>query len=174
MTPFYSSTFWALTVCDTHFCIWKMCEFVFMGFPVWSILVCKIPEFWRWKLWDQKFIPSDLRNIQIKESKKPGFTFSIKLRTKFGAHSLLFAFLQRYLIWSSKVNLVAILTLTSFSQLLLCISEFRIFISLESLELMIKWHLSVFLFILLYENHWKSFSDDCFNMKWLHRCIIWE
>ena len=31
MTPFFSSTFWALTSCDIHFCILKMSKFVFMG-----------------------------------------------------------------------------------------------------------------------------------------------
>ena len=45
ITPFFSSTFWALTVCDIHFCVWKMSKFVFMGSPFWSILDCKIPEF---------------------------------------------------------------------------------------------------------------------------------
>ena len=53
------------------------------GVPLWSILVCKIHEFWRWKLWDQNFVSFDSRNIYIKESTKPGFTFSIALRTKF-------------------------------------------------------------------------------------------
>ena len=33
MTPFSSPTFWALTVCDIHFCIWKMSKFIFMGSP---------------------------------------------------------------------------------------------------------------------------------------------
>ena len=31
MTPFFSSTFWALTVCEIHFCIWKLLKFIFMG-----------------------------------------------------------------------------------------------------------------------------------------------
>ena len=83
MTPFFSSTFWALTVCDIHFYVWKMSKFIFMRSPLWSTLVCKIPEFWRWKLWDQNLVPLDSGNIHIKESKKPGFTFSVELRTKF-------------------------------------------------------------------------------------------
>ena len=58
--------------------------------PLWSILVCKIPEFWRWKLWDQNFVSFNSGNIDIKESKKPNFNFSIKLRTKFvWCHGLL-------------------------------------------------------------------------------------
>ena len=48
--------------------------------PIWSILVCKIPEF---KLWDYNFVLFDSENIYIKEIKKPSFTFSIKLRAKF-------------------------------------------------------------------------------------------
>ena len=48
MTPFFSSTF--VTVCDTHFYIWKLSKFIFMGSPLWPILVCKIPEFLQWKL----------------------------------------------------------------------------------------------------------------------------
>ena len=51
-----------------------------MGSPCWPILVCKIPEFWRQKLWDQGFVQMDSGNIHIKESKKPGFTFSTHLR----------------------------------------------------------------------------------------------
>ena len=31
MIPFFSSTFWALTVCHIHFCIWKLPKFIFMG-----------------------------------------------------------------------------------------------------------------------------------------------
>ena len=67
-----------------------------MKSPVWSILVCKIPEFWRWKLWAQNFVPFDSGNILIKESKKPGFTFSVELRTKFAwSHDLNQTFLNR-------------------------------------------------------------------------------
>ena len=39
MTLHFSSTFWALTVCDTRFCIWKLPKFIFMGSsfrPFWS------------------------------------------------------------------------------------------------------------------------------------------
>ena len=39
MTLYFSSTFWALTVCDTRFCIWKLPKFIFMGSyfrPFWS------------------------------------------------------------------------------------------------------------------------------------------
>ena len=39
ITPFFSSTFWAPTVCDIHFCIWKLPKFIFMGSsfrPFWS------------------------------------------------------------------------------------------------------------------------------------------
>ena len=39
MTVYFSSTFWALTVCDTRFCIWKLPKFIFMGSsfrPFWS------------------------------------------------------------------------------------------------------------------------------------------
>ena len=42
MTPFFSSSFSALTVCNIHFYIWKYSKFIFM----WSILVCKISQFW--------------------------------------------------------------------------------------------------------------------------------
>ena len=77
---FFSSTFWALTACDIHFCIWKLSKFIFMRSALWSILVCKIPEFWRWKLRNQNVFPFDSGNMHIEKSKKPGFTFSIGLR----------------------------------------------------------------------------------------------
>ena len=90
MSPFYSSTFWALTVCDIHFCIWKLSKFISMASSLWSILVCKIPKFWRWKLWDQNFVPFNSGNIHIKESKKPSFTFCIELRTNIAwSHGLM-------------------------------------------------------------------------------------
>ena len=31
ITLIVSSTFWVLTVCDIHFCIWKLPKFIFMG-----------------------------------------------------------------------------------------------------------------------------------------------
>ena len=83
MTLFFSSTFRGLTFCDIHFCIWKMSKFVFMGCPLWFGLVCKIPEFWRWKLWDQNFSLFNSGNIHIEGCKEPDFIFSIELRTKF-------------------------------------------------------------------------------------------
>ena len=36
---FFSSTFWGVTVCDIHFCIWKLSKFIFIGSslcPFWS------------------------------------------------------------------------------------------------------------------------------------------
>ena len=44
MTPFFSSTFSDLTVCNIHFWIWKYSKFIFMWSPLWSILVFKIPQ----------------------------------------------------------------------------------------------------------------------------------
>ena len=61
----------------------KIVKIYFHAVLLSSILVCKISEFWRCKLWDQKFFLFDSGNIHIKESKKLGFTFSIELRTKF-------------------------------------------------------------------------------------------
>ena len=45
ITPIFSSTFSDLTVCNIHFWIWKYSKFIFMWSPLWSILVCKIPQF---------------------------------------------------------------------------------------------------------------------------------
>ena len=55
--------------------------FIFMASPLRLILVCKILGFWRWKLWGHNFVPFDSGNIHIAESKEPGSTFSIELRT---------------------------------------------------------------------------------------------
>ena len=46
MIPSFLSTFSALTVCNIHFYIWKWSKFIFLWSPLWSILVCKIPQFW--------------------------------------------------------------------------------------------------------------------------------
>ena len=70
MTLFFSSSFWALNVCDILFCIWKLPKFIFLGSPLWSILVCKILEYMKWKLWDQNFVSFNIGNMHIKESKK--------------------------------------------------------------------------------------------------------
>ena len=45
MTPFFSSTFSNLTVCNIYFWIWKYSKFIFMCSPLWFLLVCKIPQF---------------------------------------------------------------------------------------------------------------------------------
>ena len=107
MNPFFHLLF------ELCLCLWysflylKNVNIHFHGIPLWSILVCNIPEFRRWKLWDQNFIPFDSGNIQIEESKKPGFTFSIDLRTKFvWSHRLYykplqFMFSKKYLVEKS-------------------------------------------------------------------------
>lgn len=46
-----------------HFNIVKI---YFHGVP---ILACKIPELWRWKMWDQNFVPLESGNMPIKETK---------------------------------------------------------------------------------------------------------
>ena len=45
MTPFFSSTFSDLTVCNIHFWTWKYSKFIFMWSTLWFILVCKVPQF---------------------------------------------------------------------------------------------------------------------------------
>ena len=45
MTPFFSSAISNLTVCNVHFWIRKYSKFIFMLSHLWSILVCKIPQF---------------------------------------------------------------------------------------------------------------------------------
>ena len=77
MTPFLLLLF----VCDIHFFIWKLSKFIFMGPSLWSILFCKIPEFLEVEAVNQNFVSLDSESIQIKESKKLGFTFSIEMRT---------------------------------------------------------------------------------------------
>ena len=58
----------------------KIVKIHFHGAPYWPILICKIPEFWRQKLWDQVFLRLDSGNVHIEENKKPGLTFSTQLR----------------------------------------------------------------------------------------------
>ena len=50
-----------------------------MGPSFWSILFCKIPEFLEVEAVNQNFVSLDSESIQIKESKKLGFTFSIEM-----------------------------------------------------------------------------------------------
>ena len=70
-------------------CLWdsslylKTFKIIFLWNPLWSILVCRILKFRRWKLWDQNFVLFNSGSIHIKETKKPNFAFSIELRTKF-------------------------------------------------------------------------------------------
>ena len=69
----------------------KIAKTHFHGVLLYSyILFSKIPEFWRFRLWDQNFVLFYSGNIHIKESTKPVFTFSFELRTKFvWSHGLL-------------------------------------------------------------------------------------
>ena len=60
--------------------VFQNCQSSFSRSPLRFILVCKIPEFWRWKLWDQNFVPFNLGNIHMKKISETGFTFSIELR----------------------------------------------------------------------------------------------
>ena len=92
--------FWALTFCDIHFCIWKFSRFIFMGSLLWSILVCKIPELRRWKLWNPNFALFDSGNMHIKEIRKITFTFSTVLKTKFAwLHGIQRNFLLFFLLF---------------------------------------------------------------------------
>ena len=45
MTPYFSSTFWALTVFDIHFCFWKLPKFIFMGSSFRSFSCAKYLNF---------------------------------------------------------------------------------------------------------------------------------
>ena len=45
MTPFYSSTFSAVTVCNIQLCIWKLSNSITMWSLHWPILFCNIPQF---------------------------------------------------------------------------------------------------------------------------------
>ena len=45
MTPIFSSTFWALTVCDIYFCIWKLLKFIFKGFSFCAFWSAKYLNF---------------------------------------------------------------------------------------------------------------------------------
>ena len=64
----------------TSFLHLKIVKIHFHGVTLLSILVCKIPEFSRWKLWEKDFLPFDSGNIDIEKNEKPGFTFSIASR----------------------------------------------------------------------------------------------
>ena len=68
---------------------------------------------------------------------------------------------KRPLTWVSKL----ILTPNNFWQVLFLISDSYIRISVDSLVLTIKWHLSVFPFILSLQYHWNNFSDDLSNYE---------
>ena len=45
MTPYFSNTFTALIVCNIHFWTWKYLKSIFMWSLIWSIRVCKTPQF---------------------------------------------------------------------------------------------------------------------------------
>ena len=63
MTPFFSSPFSALTVCNSHFCISKYSKFIFM----WSILFCRTPKF-------RQTLPIGTAYYSFLETKHPEFT----------------------------------------------------------------------------------------------------
>ena len=83
MTTFFSSAFRSLTVSESHFSVWKLSKLIFIGSPLSPIMVCKIPEFWRWKLWLQDFVSFNSENIHFEESKKNKFYFFYRVENKF-------------------------------------------------------------------------------------------
>ena len=78
--PLFSFVFLSPNCLGTSFLHLKIVKIHFHGVTLLSILVCKIPEFSRWKLWEKDFLPFDSGNIDIEKNEKPGFTFSIALR----------------------------------------------------------------------------------------------
>ena len=46
MTQIFLSTFFALTVCNIDFFYLKIVKIYFDVVLLWSILICKIPQFW--------------------------------------------------------------------------------------------------------------------------------
>ena len=104
-----------------------MPKFVLMGSPLWSILVCKIPEFLEVKAVRSEFCSIRYRkHTHSKESKEPGFPFSIDLRTKFvWSHGLLIYFSISFFL--NILNLTNLFSLVSIS---ICkrVFDFGIFI----------------------------------------------
>ena len=69
MTSFFHLLDLAVTVLWYSFLYLKILKIHFHGVPFWSILVYKILEFWRRKLWDENFVLFDSGKIHITESK---------------------------------------------------------------------------------------------------------
>ena len=83
MIPFFSSSFWALTDCDLHICIWKLSKFIFMEPPPFAHSGLQNTWVLEVKVVRSDFVVFNSGNINIKESKKPSFNFFFDLRTKF-------------------------------------------------------------------------------------------
>ena len=67
--------------------VFEKCQNLFLwGLPFGLLW----PEFWRWKLWDQNFVPSYSETYTLRKVKNQVFILSIELRTKFvWSHGLL-------------------------------------------------------------------------------------
>ena len=61
----------------------KIAKTHFHGVLLSSILFGKIPEFRRYKLWDQNFVSFDSGNIHLKESEKTRFYFFFRVENQF-------------------------------------------------------------------------------------------
>ena len=66
MTPFFFMYFLSFNCLWYWFLYLKIVKIHFHGVLLSSILVCKIPEFWRCKLWNQNFVSFGSGNMHIK------------------------------------------------------------------------------------------------------------
>ena len=67
MTPFFSSAFSTLPICNIYFWIWNYIK-LFSNSLLWSILVCKLPQFFPKSYWFGQLIillscPNQLKSI---------------------------------------------------------------------------------------------------------------
>ena len=76
----------------------KIAKIHFHGVLLSSTLVCKIPEFWRCKLWDQNFVSLDSGNIHIKENKNQILLFLSSWEPNFSDLMVYFCLFQNAIL----------------------------------------------------------------------------
>ena len=88
MTSFFSFTFFALTVCNIHFCIWNQSTFIFMWSPFCPFWSVKYLSFWE-KLTIQTVHHSFLESKEPEVTKNPYYVLSPQgSHKKVSAHEL--------------------------------------------------------------------------------------
>ena len=84
----------------------EIAKIYFHGVLLSFILVCKIPEFWRCKLWDQNFVSFSSGNTRIKEVKNQVLLFLSSWEPNLSDLMIYFCLFQNAILHRVETNIL--------------------------------------------------------------------